>query len=117
MPSSPLSQMLINCILKRGKAGLEGEGCLYELSAPNREVSAPDKLRTGDYVKIRFWLPDEDAHIAVDLAEVEWIESHWIKVDLLSVSPENQARLNQFKSVQRSSSRSPRTSEQILIRF
>ncbi|MBM4127117.1 MAG: hypothetical protein FJ247_07175 [Nitrospira sp.] len=117
MPTSPLSQMLINCILKRSQTGLEGEGCLYELSAPNREVSAPDKLRTGDYVKIRFWLPDEDAHIAVDLAEVEWVESHWIKVDLLSVSPENQARLNQFKSVQRTSSRAPRTSEQILIRF
>lgn len=117
MPTSPLSQMLINCILKRGQAGLEGEGCLYELSAPNREVSAPEKLRTGDYVKIRFWLPDEDAHIAVDLAEVEWVESHRIKVDLLSVSPENQARLNQFKSVQRSSSRAPRTSEQIFIRF
>src|SRR5689334_9487927 len=117
MSSAPLSQMLINCILKRGQAGLEGEGCLYELSAPHREVSAAERLRTGDYVKVRLWLPDEDAHIAVDLAEVEWIESHWIKVDLLSVSPENQARLNQFKSLQRSSSRTRRSSEQILIRF
>ena len=95
MATAPLSQMLINCILKRGQAGLEGEGCLYDMSVPNREISAPEKLRTGDYVKIRFWLPDEDAHISVDLAEVEWIESHWLKVDLLSVSPENQARLNQ----------------------
>ena len=117
MPTAPLSQMLINCILKRGQAGLEGEGCLYELSAPHRQVSAPDKLRTGDYVKIRLWLPDEDAHISVDLAEVEWIESTWVKVDLLSVSPENQARLNKFKSLQRSSSHPRRTSEQILIRF
>jgi len=63
--------MLIKCILKRSQTGLEGEGCLDELSAPNREVSAPEKSWTGDYVKIRFWLPDEDAHIAVDLTEVE----------------------------------------------
>jgi hypothetical protein len=109
--------MMINCILNRERPGLEGEGCLYDMAAPDRELSAADKLRSGDYVKIRLWLPDEDAHIAVDLAEVEWIESHWLKVDLLSVTPENQARLNQFKSVQRSSSRGPRASEQILIRF
>ena len=108
---------MINCILNRGRAGLEGEGCLYDITAPDRELSAPEKLRTGDYVKIRLWLPDEDAHISVDLAEVEWIESHWVKVDLLSVSPENQARLNKFKSLQRSSSHARRTSEQILIRF
>lgn len=117
MPTTPLSRMMFNCILNRGRAGLEAEGCLYDMAAPDQELSAVDKLRVGDYVKVRLWLPDEDAHIAVDLAEVEWIESHWLKVDLLSVTPENQARLNQFKSVHRSSSRGLRTSEQILIRF
>jgi hypothetical protein len=117
MSLQPLSQIAINCILAKGSDGLEGDGCVYDISAPHRNVSPPEKLRAGDYVRLRLWLPDEDSHISIDLAEVEWIENHWIKVDLLSVSPEVRTRLRQFKSSQNSAPRTQHTSEQILIRF
>lgn len=117
MSLQPLSQVAINCILAKGSAGLEGDGCVYDLSAPHRNVSPPEKLRAGDYVKLRLWLPDEDSHISIDLAEVEWIESHRLKVDLLSVSPEVRARLKQFKLSQNSAPRTHHTTDQILIRF
>jgi hypothetical protein len=81
-------------------------------------MSSPEKLRAGDYVRLRLWFPDEDSHISIDLAEVEWVESHRLKVDLLSVSPEVRARLNQFKGSQHSVHRIHHApSEQILIRF
>ena len=111
------SQIAINCILAKGSAGLEGDGCCYDLSVPHRKVSPPDNLQVGDYVRLHLWLPDEDSHISIDLAEVEWIKNHWIKVELLSVSPEIQTRLRQFKASQDSSPRQHHTTEQILIRF
>lgn len=118
MPLQPLSQIGINCILAKGSAGLEGDGCLYDLSTPHKNVSPPEKLRAGDYVRLRLWFPDEDSHISIDLAEVEWVESHRLKVDLLSMSPEVRARLNQFKGSQHTTRRVHHApSEQILIRF
>jgi len=117
MVLQPLSQIAINCILAKRSAELEGDGCVYDLSAPSKNISPSEKLRAGDYVRLRLWLPGEDSHISIDLAEVEWIESHWIKVELLSVSPEVQARLSQFKTSPDSAPRPHYTTEQILIRF
>jgi len=117
MALQPLSQIAINCILAKRSEGLEGDGCAYDLSAPHRNISPQEKLRAGDYVKLRLWFPDEDSHVSIDLAEVEWIESHWLKVDLLSVPPDIQARLRQFKASQDSTAHSHQSTEQILIRF
>lgn len=118
MTLQPLSQIAINCILAKRSAELEGDGCVYDLSAPHqRNISPSEKLRVGDYVRLHLWLPGEDSHIAIDLAEVEWIESHRIKIELLSVSPEIQARLSQFKVSQEAAPRPHHTTEQILIRF
>ena len=117
MALQPLSQIAINCILAKRSAELEGDGCVYDLSAPSQNISPSEKLRAGDYVRLRLWLPGEDAHILIDLAEVEWIKSHWIKIELLSVSPEVQARLSQYKTSQDSAPRPHYTTEQILIRF
>ncbi|MDH5667810.1 MAG: hypothetical protein OEY86_07360 [Nitrospira sp.] len=118
MTFQPSSQIAINCILAKRSAGLEGDGCVYDLSAPHqRNISPSEKLRVGDYVRLRLWLPGEDSHIAIDMAEVEWVENHRIKIELLSVSPEVQARLSQFKISENAGPRSYHTTEQILIRF
>ncbi|MCP9438353.1 MAG: hypothetical protein NNA20_00895 [Nitrospira sp.] len=118
MSLQPLSRVAINCLLAKGGSGLEGDGCLYDLSAPDRSVSPQTQLRAGDYVKLRLWLPDEDSHISVELAEVDWIDSHRLKVDLLSLSPEGRAKLNQFKSSQQVTLPTHKLSaEHILIRF
>ncbi|MCP9472092.1 MAG: hypothetical protein NNA30_05110 [Nitrospira sp.] len=118
MSLQPLSRVAINCILAKGGSGLEGDGCLYDLSAPDRRISPQTQLRAGDYVKLRLWLPDEDSHMSVELAEVDWIDSHRLKVDLLSLSPEVRAKLHQFKASQRATRSTHETAtEHILIRF
>lgn len=118
MSLQPLSRVAINCILAKGGSRLEGDGCLYDLSAPDRIVSPQTQLRAGDYVKLRLWLPDEDSPMSVELAEVDWIDGHRLKVDLLSLSPEIRAKLNQFKASQRVTLPAHELStEHILIRF
>ena len=117
MPSAVLSQIVIECILSKDNEGLTGEGCIYDLSTSSPTISHPEHLHPGDYVKLRLWLPEESACIFVELAEVQWVRHHWIKVDMLITSPGDQARLRQFISVEDQSSPSVRRkSERILIR-
>ena len=116
MPSALLSKIVIECILSRTDAGLTGEGCLYDLSSFSLTISQPEHLHPGDYVKLRLWLPDESVGVFVELAEVQWMKNHWINVEVLSISPEDQARLRQFVSIGDPSSPSSRKkAERILI--
>ena len=117
MPTALLSKIEIDCILSTKDEGLTGDGCIYDLSSPSPTISQPERLHPGDYVKLRLWLPDESSCIFVELAEVQWVKHHWIKVPLLITSPEDQVRLRQFMaSEDQSSLSSRRKSEQILIR-
>jgi hypothetical protein len=117
MPSTSLSQIEIDCILSTKDESLIGDGCIYDLSSSSPTISQPKHLHPGDYVKLRLWLPDESSCIFVELAEVQWVKSHWIKVELLITSPEDRARLRQFVALEEwPSPSSRRKSEQILIR-
>ncbi len=96
MPAGLLSKIGIDCMLSTGHDGLRGDGCVYELSSSHPVILNPEKLRPGDYVKLRLWFPEDNAYSAIELAEVQWVKNEWIKLDLLLVSPTDQARLRQF---------------------
>ncbi|MDH4097780.1 MAG: hypothetical protein OEW25_04625 [Nitrospira sp.] len=110
-------QVAINCILSKGSAGLQGEGCVYDLAAPRQPLATPETLQPGDFVKLHLWIPDEDSHIAINLAEVQWVKPDCIKVDLLTVSPPDQTRLNQFTALQDPAPRASQATKYVLIRF
>lgn len=111
------SRITIDCMLSQGVQGLRGDGCVYEMSRSRPQVSNPSKLRVGDYVKMHLWLPDDNSHILIELAEIQWIKDHWIKAELIVVSPTDQMRLKQFMASQGQFLRHSHTvSEQILIR-
>jgi hypothetical protein len=110
-------QVAINCILSKGSEGLQGEGCVYDLSVPRQPMSTPETLRPGDFVKLHLWIPDEDSHISINLAEVQWVKPDCIKVDLLTVSPPDQTRLNQFTASQDPAPRTNQATRQVLIWF
>jgi len=104
-------------MLAKGVAGLRGDGCVYELSRSRPKLSTPSSLRAGDYVKVRLWLPDESSDILIELAEIQWIKDHWIKVELLVISPAAARRLKRFVESQGQLSQAKHTvSDQILIR-
>jgi hypothetical protein len=96
MPQAMVSKIAIDCILSEGSEGLQGDGCIYALSSSLPSVTTPDHLHSGDYVKLRLWLPNDSSHILIDLAEVQWVKNHWIKLDLLLTSPRDQARLRRL---------------------
>lgn len=96
MPPGLLSKIGIDCMLSKGSDGLKGDGCVYELSSSHPVILNPEKLRPGDYVKLRLWFPEENAYSVIELAEVQWVRDEWIKIELLLVSPTDRARLRQF---------------------
>lgn len=117
MASGLLSKIGIDCLLSKGGDGLKGDGCIYELSSSHPAILNPDRLRPGDYVKLRLWFPDENAYSVIDLAEVQWVKNEWVKVELLLIAPKDQARLSQFAATEGYHSSSPaRTGEHIMVR-
>lgn len=117
MPSRLLSKIGIDCMLSKGGDGLRGDGCVYELSSPHPAILNPEKLRPGDYVKLRLWFPDENTYSVIELAEVQWVKNEWINIELLLVSPRDQARIRQFAiSAGNHLPASGRTGERIMIR-
>ena len=88
MPQAMVSKIAIDCILSKGSEGLQGEGCIYALSSSPPSITGPETLHPGDYVKLRLWLPDDESTaIYIDLAEVQWVKHHWVKLDLLLTHP------------------------------
>lgn len=118
MTQTLLSKLAIDCFLSQGVDGLQGDGCIYALSSSSPpSLTTPEHLHPGDYVKLRLWLPDDGSSLHIDLAEVQWVKNHWIKLDLLITSPKDQARLRQFVApAGHTAPTSRRMWEQILIR-
>jgi hypothetical protein len=52
----------------------------------------------------------------IELAEVQWVKNQWIKIELLLVSPDDQARLKKFAAAENYLPTSPRIGEHIMIR-
>jgi hypothetical protein len=104
-------------MLSKGGEGLRGDGCVYELSSSHPVILNPERLRPGDYVKLRLWFPDENAYSVIELAEVQWVKNEWIKIELLLISPKDQSRLRQFIATEGNHlPASTRIGEQIMIR-
>lgn len=117
MPPGLLSKIGIDCMLSKGSDGLKGDGCVYELSSSHPVILNPEKLRPGDYVKLRLWFPEENAYSVIELAEVQWVRNEWIKIELLLVSPTDRARLRQLAiSAETPLPASTRIDEHIMIR-
>lgn len=90
---------------------------MYDLSTPLQPMATADTLQPGDLIKLHLWIPDEDSHISVNLAEVQWVKPNCIKVDLLAVDPPDRTRLNQFSASQNTVSRAGNAANQVLIWF
>jgi hypothetical protein len=116
MPPGLLSKIGIDCMLSKGDDGLMGDGCVYDLSSSHPVIVNPEKLRPGDYVKLRLWFPDENTYSVIELAEVQWVKNEWIKIEFLLVSPKDQTRLKEFVASGNHRPTSARTGEQIMIR-
>jgi hypothetical protein len=60
------------------------------------KLITPDYLRAGDLVKVQLWLEGEEAFIDIPLAVVSKVQTPWITVGVIRVSPSDRLRLKRF---------------------
>jgi hypothetical protein len=89
-------EFTIDCVLVNGSRQLEADGCVLECLEGGCTLTTPDRLRAGDIVKIQLWLEGEEAFIDIRLAQVRRVHKHWIGVEVIQVSSEDQMRLTRF---------------------
>lgn len=105
----------IDCILSSAAPQYQADGCIYEISGTDRRLRTPGFLKAGDLVKLRLWLPNDDDHVSVQLAEVRWVRDQWIGIEFITMSPHERARMTRY-SAQKPNEKFSATCDQILIR-
>lgn len=108
----------IECLLTGVRDQLEADGCILEPSADRSTVISPDRLESGDYVKIRLWLPNETQAITISLAEIRWIKGNWLAIKAIQMSHQERLKLRQFVQTAHPDSltRPSVKSDQVLVR-
>ena len=79
---------------------LTGEGIVVNLSLGGCAVESERKVQRWKYLTLRIFLPNQDAPLVVDRAQVR--SSHrrqLLPLEFLDMQPEEQARLHRFVSV------------------
>src|SRR5205807_4710105 len=75
----------IDCMLANVSSLLEADGCVLEFSNTGYTRITPDRMRSGDFVKVRLWVEGEEAFVDIQLAEVKKVHKHWINVEVIHV--------------------------------
>jgi hypothetical protein len=86
-------KITIDCMLASESTQLQADGCVLESSGDGHKLISPDRMRSGDFVKIRLWVENEEAFVDIQLAEVKKVHNHWIKVEVIYVSQTDRLRL------------------------
>ncbi|HEY7533840.1 MAG TPA: hypothetical protein VH681_13780 [Nitrospiraceae bacterium] len=88
--------LTIDCMLAQVSTELEADGCILESSDASCELRTPERLKPGEFVKVRLWLESEGTSIDIPLAEVRTIRNHWISVEVIHVSSHDRSRLKRL---------------------
>lgn len=115
MSLKSLATITIDCVLSAVAPQYQADGCIYEVSGTDRRLRTPGFLKTGDMVRLRLWLPDDDTHVFIRLAEVRWVRNQWVGVEFITVDARERARLQRYVEEQQKEPVS-QLCEQILIR-
>lgn len=86
-------KITIDCMLASESTQLQADGCVLESSGDGHKLISPDRMRSGDFVKVRLWVENEEAFVDIQLAEVKKVHNHWIKVEVIHVSHTDRLRL------------------------
>lgn len=108
----------IECLLTGVSQQLQADGRILEPADDHCAVISPDRLESGDYVKIRLWLPNETEAMTIRLAEIRWIKGNWLAIEAIQMSDQERMKLSQFVRAAQPDVRSHPTvqSDQVLVR-
>ena len=75
-----------------------GEGIVVNLSLGGCAVDSEQNVQEGKYLTLRIFIPDQDAPLVVDRAQVRWSAGRLFALEFLALQPQEQERLGRFVS-------------------
>ena len=110
-------KITIDCMLASESTQLQADGCVLESSGDGHKLISPDRMRSGDFVKVRLWVEGGEAFVNIQLAEVKKVHRHWINVEVIHVSQSDRVRLKRcIDSPVAMHTKEPARIDQLLIR-
>jgi PilZ domain len=73
-----------------------GEGRLVNLSLPGCLLESTEHISPTDYMRLRLFLPDQQAPLEVNLAAVRWVGGSRVGLEFIRTSKDAQRRLERF---------------------
>ncbi len=73
-----------------------GEGIVVDLSLGGCSFHSGQKVKRGEYLKLRISIPNQDSPLVVDHAEVRFSGRQLFVLQFLAMQPQEQARLSRF---------------------
>lgn len=89
-------RVLVQCPVECTGDDFFGEGMAINLSMGGLTIASDQQPRAGMSVKIRVFLPDDEAPVMVKQAIVAWSQAGQFGVKALSMEEHERRRLNQF---------------------
>ena len=77
---------------------LTGEGIVVNLSLGGCGFESDQNVQQGKELTLRIFMPDQDAPVVVDRAQVRWTVRGLFGLEFLAMQPEEQERLRRFVS-------------------
>ncbi len=77
---------------------LTGEGVVVNLSLGGCTIDSEQKVQRWKYLTLRIFMPDQDAPLVVDRAQVRWSAGRLFALEFLALQPQEQERLGRFVS-------------------
>ena len=77
---------------------LTGEGIVVNLSLGRCGIESDQNVQQGKQLALRIFMPEQDAPVVVDRAQVRWTARGLFGLEFLAMQQEEQARLRRFVS-------------------
>ncbi|MCE3222869.1 MAG: hypothetical protein K0S58_1049 [Nitrospira sp.] len=89
-------RVMVECSAMFAGESVVAEGRVLDLSLPGCLLESREKMSAGEYVKLRLFLPDDQAPLQVPLAAVRWVQGVRIGLEFIRTSEREQRRLDRF---------------------
>ena len=96
--SSERTALQGSIIIANGMQTVEGQ--VFNVSVSGCFVEAPVRVKAGDHLQLRLFLPDTDRSMCVSKAVVRWAQGFRFGVEFMAVDEKQRPCLNQMIALQ-----------------
>lgn len=90
------SRVPVECPIIFAGETVMGEGRVIDVSSPGCLMESSQPVRSGDYLRLKLFLPDGRSAISIPLAVVRWVKNNQFGVEFIRTSEVDEFRIKRF---------------------